>query len=299
MSDQPSPHILDLPPVQPEGGSKWARFYAGPRTATLATVEFLQVANAVVHPNGRVAQDDPAVVEDDAAVFALLAGRAVTIGQFLTGPLAAAYEAKRQAIFCGASLSPRQTEVMAKLGFLRGYVALNAARRFSEVTTAAFTQGAPGPYVRKLADSVRGRPAGEPMRLAILPRREGEKFCLTNRASLTAWLRAKQVCVIEPETTRLSELQSLLARASLVILADPSQSGLLGLCAPGAKILEIAPEGWLGVDGRVMATLFGLEWSAFLAAPPSYPLQGALPFGSLVPCSYEVPIRDLAKVLET
>jgi hypothetical protein len=36
-----------------------------------------------------------------------------------------------------------------------------------------------------------------------------------------------------------------------------------------------------------------------VATPPTYPLRGALPFGSLVPCSYEIPIRELAKTLDS
>jgi len=301
MSDEPSapapPNFLDLAPAQVLGSARWARRYAGPRRARLASITWRQAANAVVHPDGRVADDDAILTEQDAAVLALPAGSAVTTGQFLTGPLAAAFAANLTLSFCGAPLSPRQTDILAKLGVLRGYIALSAPRRFTRVTAPDIAAGAPGPLIKPLADSLRA-PAGANIRAAILPRRETEKFRLTNRASLTAWLRAKQFTVIEPETTRLPELQSSLANASLLILADPTQSGLLGLCAQGTKILEIAPEGWLGVEARVMAAHFALDWTPFLAAPPSYPLQGPLPFGSLVPCGYEVPIRELAKVLE-
>jgi hypothetical protein len=302
MSDQPAapalPKFLDLPPAQPLGGTRWSRRYAAPRRARLTGITWRRVANAVVHPDGHVAEDDAALTEQDAAVLPLPAGGAVTIGQFLTGPVAAAYQAGLTLPFCGAPLSPRQTDILAKLGFLRGYIALAAPRRFTSVTAPEMSAGAPGPFTKPLAEFLRAPEAAAKIRAAILPRRETEKFCLTNRASLTAWLRAKQVAVIDPETTRLSDLQSLLASASLVILADPAQSGLLGLCAAGTKILEIAPEGWLGLDARVMSAHFGLDWQPFLAAPPSYPLQGPLPFGSLVPCSYDVPIRELAKVLE-
>jgi len=302
MPDQPSapapPNVFDLPPAQVLGGARWARRYAGPRRVRLASIAWRQAAGAVVHPDGQVAEDDAVLAEQDAAVLALPAGRAVTAGQFLTGPLAAAYAAKLTLPLCGAPLSPRQTDILAKLGLLRGYIALSAPRRFTSVTAPATAAGAPGPFAKRLAEFLRAPPSGAKIRAAILPRRETETFCLANRASLTAWLRAKQFTVIDPETTRLTELLSLLGNAAFLILADPTQAGLLGLCAPGTRIQEIAPEGWLGADARVMSAHFGLDWSAFLATPPAYPLQGPLPFGSLVPCSYEVPIRDLAKALD-
>jgi hypothetical protein len=135
--------------------------------------------------------------------------------------------------------------------------------------------------------------------VAILPPRETERFALTNRASLTAWLRARKITVIEPETMQLDALADCLAAAGTVVLADPEQSGLITLCSPGAKILEIAPEGWLGVQARWLAEVFGLRWTAFFAAAPGYPLLGDLPFGALVPLSYDVPIRALGKTLDT
>jgi hypothetical protein len=135
--------------------------------------------------------------------------------------------------------------------------------------------------------------------VAILPARETERFALTNRASLTAWLRARKITIIEPETMQLGALADCLAAAGTVVLADPEQSGLLALCSPGAKILEIAPEGWLGVQARWLAEIFGLRWTAFFASAPGYPLLGELPFGALVPLSYDVPIRALGKTLDT
>jgi hypothetical protein len=153
--------------------------------------------------------------------------------------------------------------------------------------------------LRLAADRLRAPAAPPGVPVAILPVRPFERFGLVNRASLTAWLRAKRFAVIEPERLKLPELIGYFAAAPLVLLADSRQAGLLGLCHPGTKILEIAPEGWLSAEAHYLSTVFGLDWRPFLAAPPSYPLRGTLPFGSLVPCSYEISIRELALALQT
>jgi len=236
----------------------------------------------------------------DEIVFTLAAGEKVSLGRFLSGGLASV---PAGTVCCGAPLTPRQAEVLRKLGAFSGYITLASPTRFRTVLAAAPAGAAPadvpGPHIKTIADKLRSRSKITDAAVAILPPRETERFALTNRASLTAWLRARKITVIEPETMPLDALADCLAAAGTVVLADPEQSGLLGLCSPSAKILEIAPEGWLGVQARWLAEMFGLRWTAFLAAAPGYPLLGALPFGALVPLSYDVPIRALGKTLDT
>jgi hypothetical protein len=258
-------------------------------------------AGAVAHLNGGVSDDGAGLEPRDATVFPLPAGDGIALGRFLSGPLAAsvAMESSRPFEYCGARLSPRQAEVLRKLGKADGYLHLQGPARFRNVITEipGMPDNAIGPHMRALAERLRA-PAKRDQRLAILPSRETERFSLTNRASLTAWLRARKLEVAEPEAMPFESLAMSLAGAALVILADPAQAGLLSLCAPGAKILEIAPEGWLCAGARGVCQVFGLEWTPFLANAPAYPLLNALPFGARVPLSYDIPIRALAKTLD-
>jgi hypothetical protein len=297
MPDDPSPPQArtTLAPFTPRGGSKWAHRFGWAKTVTVSRADVLRWDTAVVHPDGTVTEGGPAPEIRDEIVFTLAAGEKISFGQFLTGGLACA---PARAVCCGAALSARQAEVMRKLGFFSGYVTLAAPARFRTVLSATAAD-VPGPHVKGIADRLRSKSPITEAAVAILPPRETEKFALTNRASLTAWLRARKIKVIEPEVMNLDALAECLAAAGIVVLADPEQSGLLGLCSPGAKILEIAPEGWLGVQARWLAQVFGLRWTAFLAAAPGYPLLGDLPFGALVPLSYDVPIRALGKTLDT
>jgi hypothetical protein len=296
---------LTLPGVAPMGGSKWAASFCRDRVVVFRSAAAVGSENAVVHPDGRVAEATEGSIGRDETVAALPAGEMVGLGQFLIGPLnmlppESAVPETWPPRFCGLPLTPRQTDVLARLGRLRGYVAIDSPQKFRRVLHLPASPGVLAvPVIRPLADLLRAPAVPRSGAIAILPTRGHEKFALANRASLTAWLRAKRVAILDPETMRLADLAASLAAASLVILADPRQAGLLGLCHPGAKLIEIAPEGWLGVEGRLLSQGFGLEWLPFLAAAPSYTLRGALPFGSLVPCSYEISIRDLAHALES
>ncbi len=298
-TDPTEPPFLRLPPVAPHGGSKWARHFAGPDRVTVARPGTITLRDASIGPDGIAAAPPDGEIQEQ-TVFALPAGAAVSLGQFLTGPLNIALALPPPSpTLCGPALTPRQTEILARIGRLRDYTPLAGPRAFRNVIAAVETKHAvPGDHIRPLTDRLRAGQAAKTGAIAILPVREKERFCLANRASLAAWLRARRITVIDPEALRLTELLDSLAAAPLVLLADPSQSGLLALCHPGTKILEIAPEGWLGAQARHLCAMFGLAWTPFLATPPSYRLEGALPFGSLVPCSYEVPIRALAETLK-
>jgi hypothetical protein len=295
---------LPLPQVVPLGGSKWARFFAGSTAVAVAAPDLIAVENAAISADGGItrAEDSLEVGEPDGdtPAFWLEAGERVSLGQFLTGACNIALQLPTLHRLTGDVLTTRQTDVLARLGRLRDYTPLTAPKAFRKVVFARFHHGAvAGPLVRFVADQLRADAEEPGAPVAVLPVRQFERFGLVNRASLTAWLRAKRFVIVEPERLKLAELIELFAAAPVVLLADPRQAGLLGLCHPGAKILEIAPEGWLGAAGHYLATLFGLAWHPFLACPPSYSLRGALPFGSLVPCSYEIPIRELAVALQT
>lgn len=138
-------------------------------------------------------------------------------------------------------------------------------------------------------------PAGiapQALRIAILPPRETERFTLANRASLTAWLRAKRITIIDSPTPEA------LKSATILLLADPSQCAMLAHCTKGTKILEITPAGWSSRAIRSQCAALGLRWTEFLATPPSYPILSPIPFGARVPLNYEIPIRGLSQILD-
>jgi len=295
-----APEPLHLARVIPAGGSKWAHSFSGPTTVIVSEGGVIIRAGAVVHPNGEVFEDGVALEQRDADVFPLAAGEGVSLGRFILGLAASIKTDPREFEYCGARLSPPQAEILQKLGKADGYEPLSGTTRFRTAIKPAqdSAKSVPGSQLRALAGRLRAPAMAGNKRLAILPARETERFALTNRASLMAWLRAKKFEVIEPEAMPFDVTAGALAAAALVILADPEQAGLVSFCPPGAKILEIAPEGWLGARTRWFCQLFGLEWTPFLANAPAYPLLNALPFGARVPLSYEIPIGALAKTLD-
>lgn len=255
-----------------------------------ADAGFTAYENATLHPDGRI--EPHAGDPHNQTIIALPAGGAVTLGQFLAGPLSRALTLNHP--LCGAPLSARQTDILARLGRLRDYITLTAPQSFRTILSPAAA-----PPLPHLADRLRVPSVAQTEQIAILTIRDTEKFCLANRASVSAWLRARKITVIDPESLRLPDLLTILASARLILLVDPRQTGILTLCHAETRILEIAPDGWLGAQARALSEAFSLSWTPFLATPPTYPLRSALPFGSLVPCAYEIPIRDLARTLDS
>jgi hypothetical protein len=261
--------------------------------------EIVVTQGATLHPDGTITEG-LAAEHREATAFVLEAGENVSLGRFLTGALALLDPPAAELECCGAALTGQQSDVLRKLNLFSRYSVLNEPTSFRTVIrpAPAAASAVPGPHIRGLADRLRSTVPMAGTRIAILPMRETERFSLANRASLNAWLRAKKVTVIDPASMALKTFSDTIAAASVVMLADPEQAGLLGLCSPGAKILEIAPEGWLGADARCVAAIFDLAYTPFLATAPSYPLLGSIPFGARVPLAYEIPIRALARTLD-
>jgi len=292
-------------PVIPHvhGGSKWAHLFSGKRRLAARETGTVLHLNALCQPNGTIA--DPAEGEDTQGAFAdtafpLRAGPGITLGQFLTGALPgimaqrATWENGRVA--CAAP-TPQQRDVLRRLGLLDGYVALVQPVRFRLVVGQAGTPPRPAPAGQALLalyETLRATPPEADRKpLAILPSRERESFALRNRASLTAWLRARRIAILDPEILSFDAVAAALAGVSVLILADPAQAGLFGLCAPETKLLEIVPEGFAAMQAREICAMLGAEWSLVLGGAPSYPLTQSLAFGASVPLSYEVPINAL------
>jgi hypothetical protein len=187
--------------------------------------------------------------------------------------------------------------VLRRLGLLDNHVSLTRPVRFRLAIGQASATPGPGEAVLGLFAKLRAEPTGAAKRLAILPPRDREVFTLRNRASLTAWLRARRITIVDPDTLAFDTLAATLADASLLILADPAQAGLIGLCGPATKILEAAPEGFAGAAARALCGALGLDWALLLGTPPVYPLLQPLAFGARVPLAYEIPITGLNALL--
>ncbi len=301
-------------PVQPAmigrvyGGSKWAHLFHGSRRREPRETETLLHLNALCMPDGSIADigdtADPADVFADTA-FPLRAGPGVPLGAFLTGALpgivAQRMSWENGRVACTTPTS-QQRDILRRLGLLDGYVALASPVRFQLAVMQAGTPPHPAPAneaTLALFAALRAPAATATKRFAILPNREREMFTLRNRASLTAWLRARRIAVLDPDKLSFDGTAAALAEASLLILADPTQAGLIGLCGSSAKVLEITPEGWTDTLARGLCEALSLNWSLLLASAPSYPLLQPLAFGVRVPLSYEVPISVLHHALET
>jgi len=267
-------------------------------------VESVLHVNALCLPDGTIATAPPdaGALQDVFAdtAFPLAAGPAIPLGQFLTAqlpgilPQRATWETGRVAC---APPTPVQREVLRRLGLLDNHVSLTQPVRFRlAVGQAAATPG-PGEAVLDLFAKLRAVPNGAGKRLAILPPRDREHFTLRNRASLTAWLRARRITLIDPDALGFDALAATLADASVLILTDPAQAGLIGLCGATTKILEAAPEGFAGAAARALCGALGLDWALLLGTPPSYPLLQPLAFGARVPLAYEIPISGLNAIL--
>jgi hypothetical protein len=199
---------------------------------------------------------------------------------------------------CGPALSPAQAYMLGRLGRLEHYNPLQGPTRLRAIAEFPTLPLLPA-SIHQLAARLREDATIAGARIAILPQHETEHFALANRASLTAWARAKRFTLLTPETMNFEDLASMMAKAELVMIADSRQTGLLALSSPGANIIEIAPSGWRRRTGKSLCAALGQNWLPCDAGPPSYKLLSPLPFGARVPLSYEVAISDLARLLQT
>ncbi len=286
----------------PHGGSKWSRAFTPPRQAVVRRVETRLLPEGFCGPDGVAAPDGDDFETIAQTAFPLLAGPDVALGQFLTGTLPGICAQRGDwsgGVLAGAALTPAQSDVLDRLGLLAGYVTLNRPTKFrlvvSQADVPAHHAPADADTLALLARLRQG--AGGDGRVAILPDRETERMTLRNRASLMAWLRAKRITVLDVAAMAFADVAAALGNAGLVIIADPRQAGLAGLCAPGTKLVEIAPEGFAGTAMRAICDACAVPWSLLFGTAPVYPLSHPLAFGARVMMSYEIPIGALNKTL--
>lgn len=301
--DPKPPLRLRRAPV-PHGGSAQAVCFAGPRVVPVRTALCAVFEHATCGLDGTLSPRGDTADSVPAAAFALAAGASVSLGQFLDGALpgiAAAAPAWPDAHLAAALPTPAQLAVLERLELAERVWPLAAPRRFQLGLRCDCgpAHGVPeaGAY-RALMHRLRaGVVPTVPFAVALLPALNSQLFALSNRASLSAWLRARRFALLAPESDAFEQTATALARATLVLIADPKDAGLLGLCSPGAKILEVAAEGWASGKIRGFCAMLGLRYELFLASPPSYPLLRNLPFGAAAALSYDIAIGALGQVL--
>jgi hypothetical protein len=286
------------------GGSKQARFFMGPEAVRIAEAGLALRENGVCQADGTVGPASLACDADDATAGALPAGWAMALGGFCSGALGAVLASSAQIPglrLAGPAPTPAQAAILARLGLGDAHLPLTAPRRFARLLFCAALPAAAvpaGPTYLALMARLRDPPAATvPFAAAILPPPTGRRQALRNRASLAGWLRARRVRLLNPDDEDFAALAAALARTTLLIIADPAQAGLLGLCPKGTKILEIAPEGWAGPAIRGFAAALGLDWSLFLGSALSYPLSSPLPFGAATALAYDVPIATFSHAM--
>ena len=285
----------------PLGGSAWGKFFAGPKKIPICDFAPLVQPDTICLPDGSATTADIAAETCQEVALALAAGPGVVLAFFLGVALPCVMAAQKKwdvKRLVGPPPTPAQQMVLHRLDLARQYRILHRPTRFAQLLTLppAAEHAAPsGPEFLALMARLRQPMASNvPFTLAILPPGQGEKFALRNRASVLAWLRARRVGVLTPETSPFEDIATQLARATRVLMMDPRQAGLLGLCTPGTKVLEVAPEGWASGRCRALCSATGLQWRIFLATPPGYPLLRPLSFGATTSLSYEIPIDSLA-----
>ena len=265
--------------------------FAGPRDITIRGREIIAHPNATCLPDGGIGQEEAASPPAHETVFPLAAGRCVALGDFcaavLPGILAAHAVLARAAGLWGRRSHAAQHSVLARLGIAHAYRVLTEPASFATVLAARAAQDYAAPadadYLALMA-ALRDPPAANvPAPVAILPAAAGQKrFALRNRASLAAWLRARHFTLLEPDTEDFAQTAPTLAQATLVLLAEPEQAGLLGLCPPETQVLEIAPEGWAGAKTRALCDALGLRWNLFLARSARLPGAARAALGGFV-----------------
>ncbi len=271
----------------PLGGSAWAKFFTGPKNVPICDFTPDAHADAICLPDGTVSLTDIPADTQPGPALVLPAGPDIPLAAFLGTSLPAVMLAQtkwRVSQLVGPKPTQAQAAAMARCG-LAGHRVLDRPTRFALLLTLPETSehAAPvGPEFMALMARLREQVESYvPFTLAILPPESGRKFTLRNRGSLLAWLRAREIALLTPESSPFEDTATLMAQATRVLMVDSRQAGLLGLCRPGTKVLEVAPEGWASGRARALCEALDLPWRIFLATPPREPLHNIM-----IPCSF-------------
>jgi hypothetical protein len=300
-----SPARRPRPPrIAPLGGSKWAPLFAGARQAPVAPRRLDLHAPGYLNADGSAASSAPETAPIElAAAMGLPTGGVLPLGTLLTDILPAvvmAAQALPALQLAGPTPTAAEAGLLDALGLAGAFVALDGPARAERLLVPGAIPAHEAPTdAAALTLLARLRPPaqpGAPAGLALLPQ-PGQRFSLRNQASVSAWLRARRIAILDPDGGDYAPLAAQLGAATLVLIAEPAQAGLLALCQPGTRVVEIAPEGWARARIRTLCAALDLPWRLFLGAAPTYPVSTALPFGAPTAMAFELSIAALNKAL--
>jgi hypothetical protein len=222
----------------------------------------------------------------------IAAGVSVPLGRFLGEALSTAvlqHAAQPHLGLIGAPLTPAQMDAMIALNLLGFYTPVDRPTVLARLHLSRTIGRGPSRMMRPPIEALRftAEPYEVRPRISMLAPQDGVHFSRSNHGSLRAWLRARSfgaldavAMTLDATRLRLNDMIATLAGAQVVVIDDPNQAALLGLCDPGTVVLELGVDGWH--DGTIMAVcaLFGLEWRLVVAAAPRYPIKTPLPLGA-------------------
>lgn len=258
---------------------------------------------------------DPAEVSRvDRSLIAVAGGASVPLGRFLGAQLAGAMlRATGGGMpgigtpgLTGAALTPVQLDAMAALGLLRLYTPLSAPARIARLGIDE-GQGDRSRQVRPLIDALRftAEPFEAVRGIAILQPQAEARFERANDSGLRAWLRAREVAILDLDIMRLGtaaiglgDLIAAMAACRVVVIDDPQHASLLGFCDPGALVVELGVEGWDQPAIAACARGFALDHRVIRAPAPRYPVKARLPVGARRMLSVEIDLAALSDALE-
>lgn len=194
----------------------------------------------------------------------------------------------------GQALRPWQAEILGVLGLAHRYIEAGPLTAFRCVVTSTLLSmhvSHPSRFLRPLFDTLRFRlgaaPAGSPRRVFLSRAGHDLTRRLRNREAIEGLMRLLGFEVVIPDRLSLAEQAARMGHARIVVGESGGALANIGLCPPGALVLELQPECFPDPWIRGMCFQLAHRWHLYLArvdAPPEAPGR---------PFSYEIDPFDL------
>jgi hypothetical protein len=205
-------------------------------------------------------------------------------------------------VIAGGIPTADQLAILRRAGLLNnGYVVIQKLTKFDLILSYPET---PEYYISahsrviQLMDRLRGKVQGM-NRVAITCDPTDKLLTIRNWSSFTVALLEWWIIPLDLSAMSFSDLAETLASAELLIIANPSQVGLAGLCSPGAQVVEILPEGLVRTTLQTLCAAASLRWAPIFAQIPLDALSGEVGFISGSVPSFDVPISALGETLSS
>jgi hypothetical protein len=136
-----------------------------------------------------------------------------------------------------------------------------------------------------------GRKVGQARDQLFVTRRAARGRRLTNEAEVADWLTARGFVTFDPEGASAREQLAAFSRASIVVGTMGAGLANALACAPGARLVPLAPDGWVEPFYWDLAAACGLDYRpCYGATTPSSAPPHERPFA--------IRVDDLAKIVD-